>query len=932
MKHFYTLVLSVLICQTYAQVPVWNKQLPMTTTYGGLDISIQTDEDEYLVGGSKNIFALNQLGEVTRAVLNNLDPATNGFGSFLRKKIDPQTGEKYFLVATIKFPSPNVLAISEYRPGQGFVHETVLDEMYGSTAFSPVFVDLNDSTYIILGRKYIRQITHRPGQGVIVNWEKPNTLGNPNAGIKTSQGTVGVGQNGVVFALDNEGNTLWADTTAYILRDIQMTDNQGFLATGRTVDSTAVIVKFTSNGSIEWTREYNDLVYNGLLIEGNESLTVTGQSDSLQVVLCHLAPDGTILWRNTYQPGAGRALLKVEDGYIVVGRAGPTFSTFALRTNIMGNSSSMDNSVHPKKRTVQNGLLSVIAAPSPNLFFDNIFFDAPKDTLTSVFYTAAPWFGALDQDSTLHLAAETYANEERSDYRTGISKGSAADFDRVWWVSKEQIEDLRQDWAENGQLDRPIPYDISTWPAKGNTQFNYNLDFTQTTTDKSLLPAPFIDANGDGIYNPADGDYPRIKGDQMAWWILTDSTFHGRSNGDPLAIDIGISMYVYDCQQDIQLSRSLMVDFEVINRSGNSYSQMFAGIWVDQDLGCFYDDYIGSLPATNTMYVYTQDTLDGQGGISCGNTSIFGNNVPVGSLSFVNTSLDKFIYYNNGSVNPAPPLGTDDPAQDTEYYNYIRAKWRDGTVPTYNGQPIDLLFPDNPADPLGNSMCTSNLPPSDRRFIGSHGPFDLAPNDTFLLSAAFTYHPNIPLPCPDIFGTVKNDLEQLHTLLNSGALEAPSNLPSNVRLTPGQSLLLDATVAGAIAYVWSTGATTATIEVTQVGEYSVTITRGTGCATVETVLVTATARTPELDGFTKLRLFPNPSAGQFKVEVSGTAQENLEFLLYNSLGQLVQRQMTDFRSGTLNQTFDCTRLPSGIYTLCLKAGGKMRYGKVVVQH
>ena len=54
-----------------------------------------------------------------------------------------------------------------------------------------------------------------------------------------------------------------------------------------------------------------------------------------------------------------------------------------------------------------------------------------------------------------------------------------------------------------------------------------------------------------------------------------------------------------------------------------------------------------------------------------------------------------------------------------------------------------------------------------------------------------------------------------------------------------------ATVQGSASYLWNTGATTATIEVTASGEYSVTVTDGSsGCSAMETVTVTGDATPP----------------------------------------------------------------------------------------
>ncbi|MCY7330518.1 MAG: hypothetical protein LH618_18350 [Saprospiraceae bacterium] len=50
------------------------------------------------------------------------------------------------------------------------------------------------------------------------------------------------------------------------------------------------------------------------------------------------------------------------------------------------------------------------------------------------------------------------------------------------------------------------------------------------------------------------------------------------------------------------------------------------------------------------------------------------------------------------------------------------------------------------------------------------------------------------------------------------------------------------------------------------------------------------------------------------------------------MGQFVQRQVVDFSSGAGNYTFNCAYLPTGIYTLRLRAGEKMRHERVVLQH
>lgn len=104
--------------------------------------------------------------------------------------------------------------------------------------------------------------------------------------------------------------------------------------------------------------------------------------------------------------------------------------------------------------------------------------------------------------------------------------------------------------------------------------------------------------------------------------------------------------------------------------------------------------------------------------------------------------MRKFLYHNNNSSN------TGDPESGVQYYNYLRAYWKNGSRMTYGGNgnsgviPADYMFPDD-SDPLGwgnyygdgavgnvqpdwNEVTAGNSP-YDRRFMQSAGPFTLGP-------------------------------------------------------------------------------------------------------------------------------------------------------------------------------------------------------------
>ena len=178
---------------------------------------------------------------------------------------------------------------------------------------------------------------------------------------------------------------------------------------------------------------------------------------------------------------------------------------------------------------------------------------------------------------------------------------------------------------------------------------------------------------------------------------------------------------------------------------------------------------------------------------------------------------------------------------------------------------------------------------------------------------------------------MKNDIDQLRDLSFSGALDGPAKLPPLVQLQAGQSVVLNAEVPGASAYLWSSGSTSAQISVSQPGTYTVTITKATGCQSVETVVVRLSSGVQEESWLRHFRLYPNPNSGQFRVEMSGPAQDEVEFALFNAVGQLIRRDVEGFGTGSLSRSFDYGQLPAGVYALRVMAGGKSSVSHFVIE-
>lgn len=142
--------------------------------------------------------------------------------------------------------------------------------------------------------------------------------------------------------------------------------------------------------------------------------------------------------------------------------------------------------------------------------------------------------------------------------------------------------------------------------------------------------------------------------------------------------------------------------------------------------------------------------------------------------------------------------------------------------------------------------------------------------------------------------------------------------------TASGTVTFNNTSTNAIAYSWNFGdnssSSTETNPVhtyTASGTYTVELTAVNNCgaSTLQKQVVVVIVGVSEASWLDQFRLFPNPNTGQFAIEMRGPAQDEVEFTLFNSVGQLIRRDAADFGSGALTRAFDYGQLPSGVYAL-----------------
>ncbi len=426
----------------------------------------------------------------------------------------------------------------------------------------------------------------------------------------------------------------------------------------------------------------------------------------------------------------------------------------------------------------------------------------------SSIFAGAVWLGGFDPGHNLKLAAQTYRDGTHTDFWPGplrdrdgtVDAATCAKWDRHFLVTGKEVEahlrNFRQAKAAGVAYDcSSIPDGVKGWPAKGNPYFFQQNGFELPSTTQGL--AKFHDEDGDGLYNPCKGDYPiiDIRGcddlqypDQMVFWIYNDAGgVHTQSErSTPIQMEVQVQAFAYATNDE--LNNMTFQRYKLINRATQDIDSCYFAMWVDFDLGCYADDYVGCDSTRSLAFCYNAkavDGLPGQGTVCDRGVNTYGTHIPIigcdyfrgprkpifksdgvtpirtydnSADSTVELGLSSFTYYNNQTVgNPLP--GTSDPTTATEYYNYLTGSWKDGTRFTRGGTNYNpgstklthFAFPDNPSDASGESMCSLNLPFGDRRIIQASGPFRLKPGAINELIVGLPWVPDQKYPCPDIF-------------------------------------------------------------------------------------------------------------------------------------------------------------------------------------
>ena len=409
----------------------------------------------------------------------------------------------------------------------------------------------------------------------------------------------------------------------------------------------------------------------------------------------------------------------------------------------------------------------------------------PRNSGLSTLYGSSLWIGGKDNNNILYVAGDTYRQQylnptlEQSYWfgpvASNYDSAYNARYNKLWKITKTEVDAHQLNFNQSGYT---TPASINSWPAHGNT-----------SNGEATNLAPYFDFNNNGVYDPANGDYPLIRGTEAIYFITNESRHSKYPNSPAMGLEIHGMAYVFDIPSDSMLYNTLFLNYRIVNRSSRNYQDVHVGMWTDFDIGNYNNDYVGSDVQNNAFYGYNgtdHDSLD------TGNPPnpflIFGYGAkpPAQGVVFLGgAQMTSFMSYeSNFSVR-----GNPETAQ--HFYNYLRGYWKDNSPITFGGLgkndvtniPYKYFFP-NDSDPTGigfypNSLQTSpftwhedNLSnqggsnnPSDRRGIGAIGPLTLAAGQEICLDIAFPFvQGNDRLHSVDL---LKRRFQQIHSFYNN---------------------------------------------------------------------------------------------------------------------------------------------------------------------
>ncbi len=286
-------------------------------------------------------------------------------------------------------------------------------------------------------------------------------------------------------------------------------------------------------------------------------------------------------------------------------------------------------------------------------------------------YTTALWLGAIDVNEQLLNNIVLYVDNNECGYLPGPFTNSnteqnctiAENWNKIFKVTGEEILTHKNDYLDEN-IDNFI-VSIYGWPGKGNKFFKqiHGFDLFEDTH------AGFEETPGhiNGIYEPNFGEYPKVDGlnstsipGAILWSVYSGGVYFTsyRFPFNGMKLQIEQTSWAMSCPDEI-LTNTLFTRYQITNKNDAPYHDFRFGLFSDFDLGCPYDDGLGSFPYLNSYYAYNRSNVDEDNCIQ--KVKGYGINPPVEVITFLGE---------NGLDGFSIPNFTDDDTQQ-KYMNIL---------------------------------------------------------------------------------------------------------------------------------------------------------------------------------------------------------------------------------------------------------------------
>ena len=385
-------------------------------------------------------------------------------------------------------------------------------------------------------------------------------------------------------------------------------------------------------------------------------------------------------------------------------------------------------------------------------------YEVPKGGGTHTVFTSGIWVGGLI-GGELRVAATTWNAGQFWSGPLDDDGNPPVDcsvYDRLYKVSRSDIDDYEATGTAASDLrEWPTGLGAPTYAAPGNgLDDDGDGEVDEEGGEVIALLGQALAERKDRVIDLAAGERPAILGDQSIWWVMNDRGNEHRIHGSdtpPIGLEVHAMAFAFDVPGPIGDATFYKYDFFYSGK--DSLTDTYVGLFSDVDLGNFQDDWVGSDTARGLGFGWNSDNYDEGGGgygtpppavgydffqgpvvPSKGDTAhVSGAPVP----DFRNLKMAHFLLWQGGGGV------TGDPENGEAYYNYMRARWKDGKPITEGGNgrdfsdiPIASSLPgdvgESDEDCQYWSECNidgrgTDSFAADRQFSMSVGPFTLSP-------------------------------------------------------------------------------------------------------------------------------------------------------------------------------------------------------------